>query len=58
MTKMPIITALLKRNLFFSELIRLLQEEGIKVSVKKDIDKSKAPLEKALEDRGLPKEKD
>ena len=43
---MPIITALLKRNLFFSELIRLLQEEGIKVSVKKDASSLKKVLSK------------
>lgn len=46
MTKMPIVTALLKRNVFFSELIRLLQDEGIKVSAKKDDSSLKKVLSK------------
>ena len=43
---MPIVTALLKRNVFFSELIRLLQDEGIKVSAKKDDSSLKKVLSK------------
>ena len=46
MTKRAFITAIFKRNLYFSELIKLLQQEGVKILIKNDFSSIKKVLSK------------